>query len=128
VTRVNPAANVTTRQVEVLVSFDDASQQPNVAGLYAEGRVETRSTQTLALPNSVIVHEGDNSFAWKVHEGKLKKVALTLGERDARTGAFALQAGLAEGDQVLKFPNPTLKEGRTVQASAPVKTAVVAEK
>ena len=43
ITRVNPAANSTTRQVEVLVAFDDAKQQPNVAGLYAEGRIETRS-------------------------------------------------------------------------------------
>src|SRR5687767_369364 len=43
VTRVNPAANITTRQVEVLVSFDEGIQQPNVAGLYAEGHIETRS-------------------------------------------------------------------------------------
>ena len=44
VTRVNPAANATTRQVEVLVAFDDRKQQPAVAGLYAEGHIETRSS------------------------------------------------------------------------------------
>ena len=53
VTRVNPAANSTTRQVEVLVGFDDAKQQPNVAGLYAEGRVETRSTASARLPGRI---------------------------------------------------------------------------
>ena len=40
VRRVNPAANATTRQVEVLVDF--AGEAPaRLAGLYAEGRVET---------------------------------------------------------------------------------------
>jgi membrane fusion protein (multidrug efflux system) len=128
VQRVNPAANTTTRQVEVLVSFDDARQQPNVAGLYAEGRVETRSAATLALPTATVVREGDSAYAWLVKDGKLHKAPLTLGERDARTGAIALKAGLAEGDQVLRFPNATLKEDQPVTFDAGSKGAVVAEK
>jgi RND family efflux transporter MFP subunit len=128
VTRVNPSANATTRQVEVLVSFDDSKQQPNVAGLYAEGRVETQSTSTLALSTATVVREGDNSYAWVVKEGKLRKVALTLGERDARTGAYAIKSGLAEGDQVLRFPNVSLKENQVVNFDAGNKAAVVAEK
>ena len=128
VTRVNPAANVTTRQVEVLVSFDDAKQQPNVAGLYAEGRVETRSSSSLTVPGASVVREGDSAYAWRVNSGKLQKVALTLGERDARTGAFALKAGLATGDKVLRFPNITLKDGQDVQIGAVAKPALVVEK
>jgi membrane fusion protein, multidrug efflux system len=128
VTRVNPTANITTRQVEVLVSFDDAKQQPNVAGLYAEGRVETRSTTALALSTATVVREGDSAFAWRVKEGKLQKVALTLGDRDPRTGAYAIKAGLAEGDQVLRFPNVSLKDNQAVSFDAGNKAAVVAEK
>ena len=128
VTRVNPAANTTTRQVEVLVSFDDAKQQPNVAGLYAEGRVETQSTSALALSTATVVREGDNSYAWVVKEGKLHKVALTLGDRDQRTGSFAIKSGLNEGDQVLRFPNVSLKENQAVTFDAGNKGAVVAEK
>jgi RND family efflux transporter MFP subunit len=128
VTRVNPAANITTRQVEVLVSFDDAKQQPNVAGLYAEGRVETQSTNALSVPGNSITREGDNTYAWRVHDGKLHKVALVLGDRDPRTGAFALKSGLAEGDRVVRFPNATLKEGQVVNIDAPAKPTVVAEK
>jgi RND family efflux transporter MFP subunit len=127
VTRVNPSANVTTRQVEVLVSFDDARQQPNVAGLYAEGRVETRSTSALALSTATVVREGDSAYAWRVKDGKLQKVALTLGDRDPRTGNYAIKAGLAEGDQVLRFPNVSLKENQAVSFEAR-KAAVVAEK
>jgi membrane fusion protein (multidrug efflux system) len=128
ITRVNPAANITTRQVEVLVSFDTASKQPNVAGLYAEGHVETRSSAAMSLPSASIVREGDSAFAWRVKGDKLQKVALTLGDRDARTGAFALRGGLAEGDKVLRFPNATLKDGQTVHTGSGAVTAVVAEK
>lgn len=119
VTRVNPAVNVTTRQVEVLVSFDDASPQPNVAGLYAEGRIETKNHSAIALPVASIVREGDNAFAWQVADGKVKKVPLTLGARDARTGAFTVQAGLNEGDAVLRYPNSTLKDGQAVRTESP---------
>jgi RND family efflux transporter MFP subunit len=128
ITRVNPAANVTTRQVEVLVAFDDRTQQPDVAGLYAEGRIETRSAAVLALPAAAVVREGDNAFAWKVKGDKLQKVALKLGDRDARSGAWALRAGLSEGDTVLRFPNATLKDGQEVRSAADEKPAVVAEK
>ncbi|HUQ09058.1 MAG TPA: efflux RND transporter periplasmic adaptor subunit [Steroidobacteraceae bacterium] len=128
VTRVNPAANITTRQVEVLVSFDDAKQQPNVAGLYAEGRVETRSTNTLALGTATVVREGDSSYAWVVKEGKLHKAPLKLGDRDPRSGAYAIVSGLNEGDQVLRFPNVSLKENQAVTFDAGSKAAVVAEK
>ncbi len=128
VTRVNPSANTTTRQVEVLVSFDDAKQQPNVAGLYAEGRIETHSTASLTLPSASVVREGDSAFAWRVKDEKLQRVALKLGERDPRTGAFTLQSGLAEGDQVLRFPNSTLKDGQAVITGAEHPPAVVAEK
>jgi RND family efflux transporter MFP subunit len=128
ITRVNPAASITTRQVEVLVKFDDAKQQPNVAGLYAEGRVETQSSAALSLPGASIVREGDNAYAWRVNGAKLSKVALTLGERDARTGAFAVRGGLADGDKVLRFPNATLKDGQPVQAGGGAAPAVVAEK
>jgi membrane fusion protein (multidrug efflux system) len=125
VTRVNPAANSTTRQVEVLVRFDEASQQPNVAGLYAEGRFETKRQAALALPTASIVREGDQAFAWRVKDGKVNKVPLTLGARDVRTGSFTVQSGLTAGDTVLRYPSSTLKDGQTVQ-TGPEAAAVAA--
>jgi len=128
VARVNPAANVTTRQVEVLVTFDELKKQPNVAGLYAEGHIETRSSAALSLPGASIVNEGDSAFAWRVKDAKLQKVTLVLGDRDARTGAFAVRGGLVEGDKVLRFPNATLKDGQVVQTGSGAKPAMVVEK
>lgn len=118
VTRVNPAANATTRQVEVLVAFNDPKQKPSVAGLYAEGRVETRNTASLTLPTASVVREGDNSFAWRIKNGTVQKVKLDLGVRDPRTGLYAVKEGLAEGDTVLRYPGSTLKDGQPAQLAA----------
>lgn len=128
IARVNPAVNATTRQIEVLVNFADHKQQPNVAGLYAEGRVETRTTASLSLPSAALVREGDKAYAWRVKEAKLQKTTLTLGDRDVRTGAYTVKSGLAEGDAILRFPTSTLKDGQAVKTDSGAKPAVVAEK
>jgi hypothetical protein len=50
----------------------------------------------------------------------LQKVALNLGERDARSGAYALQSGLSEGDKILRFRTARLKmDRRSVPAPTP---------
>ena len=110
-------SNATTRQVEVLVDFT-GDKQPRLAGLYAEGHVEISSAETLTLPATALVREGDKSLAWRVKDGKIRKVTLALGDRDPRTGDFALKDGLAPGDQVIRHPNALLKDGQPVQAAA----------
>ena len=129
VTRVNPAANAVTRQVEVLVRFDDPKQQPGVTGLYAEGRVETRSATTLTVPAASVVHEGDSAFAWRVRNGTVQKLELDLGVRDARTGQYVVNSGLAAGDSVLRHPGSSLKDGQPARlAGSPETTTVTAER
>jgi RND family efflux transporter MFP subunit len=123
VRRVNPAANPTTRQVEVLVDFVGRNQ-PKLAGLYAEGRLETQTATSLTLPATAIVRDGDKAMAWKVNGEKLQRVALSLAERDVRTGDYVVKGGLAEGDQVIKYPNAMLKEGQPVQASVAPKSSM----
>jgi membrane fusion protein (multidrug efflux system) len=123
VRRVNPAANPTTRQVEVLVDFV-GEKQPRLAGLYAEGRLETQSRVGLTVPASAIVRDGDKVSAYRVKDGKLQKVALAVGERDPRTGDYVVNAGLAEGDQVIRYPTTALKEGQGVQAAASAKSSM----
>jgi hypothetical protein len=65
------------------------------------------------------VRDGDKSFVWVVKDSRVRKVAITLGERDARSGEFVLEAGLAEGDQVLRYPGALLRDGQAVQAGTP---------
>ena len=112
--RVNPAANATTRQVEVLVDFVD-KKQPKLAGLYAEGRIETESTTSLTVPATALVRDGDKASAWRLKENKLQKVALNIGDRDPRSGDYALRGGLAEGDLVIRYPSAALKDGQKAE-------------
>lgn len=116
VKRVDPAANPTTRQVEVLVGFAD-STQPRVSGLYAEGRIEAGSSPMVMIPDAALVRSGDKTYAWRIQNDKLSKTDLTIGERDPRRGDFAVLNGLADGDQVVRNPISTLKDGQKVLAA-----------
>ncbi len=98
--------------------FEDAKQQPSVSGLYAEGRVETRRTAALTLPPTAVVREGDAAYAWRVRDRALEKVSLAVSDRDPRSGEFVLKGGVAEGDQVLKYPTTTLQNGQAVEMAA----------
>lgn len=115
---VSPTANPATRQVEVLV--DIAGEAPaRLAGLYAEGRVEASSAMALVIPASALVREGDKAWAWRVDGNALRKVALTVGDRDPRRGDYVVLGGLADGDRLLRHPVATLKDGQLVQATTP---------
>jgi RND family efflux transporter MFP subunit len=117
VKRIDPAANDVTRQVEVLVGFSSGNQ-PRVAGLYAEGRVDAEVSDALTLPEAAIVKAGDKSYAWKVKGNALARTDLKVGARDQRTGDFEIKGGLATGDAVLRHPNASLKDGQKVEMAA----------
>ncbi|MBR7800677.1 efflux RND transporter periplasmic adaptor subunit [Undibacterium fentianense] len=114
VTRLDPAANDVTRQVEVLVAFAD-SKQPRVSGLYAEGNIESETVSALMLPEAAIVKSGDKSFAWRVQGKTLNKVELALGSRDVRTGNYEVRRGVVAGDVIMRNPNSSLKDGQLVE-------------
>lgn len=126
VRRVNPAANATTRQVEVLVDFA-GQQQPKLAGLYAEGRIETASSTSLTIPATALVRDGDKTSVWRLRGNALQKTGINIGERDPRSGDYALRSGLAEGDKLIRYPSATLKDGQKVAMApaSPAKAAIV---
>ncbi|HEY1150447.1 MAG TPA: efflux RND transporter periplasmic adaptor subunit [Pseudoduganella sp.] len=118
VKRVDPAANPVTRQVEVLVDFT-GNNQPRVAGLFAEGRIEAETSSVLMVPESALIKQGDNTYAWKIKNSALQKVNLGIGQRDARSGNWAVQTGLAVGDQVLRAPGSGFRDGQKVELQTP---------
>lgn len=126
VKRINPLANASTRQVEVLVDFA-AGQQPRLAGLYAEGQIEAASTTGLMVPALALAREGDKVYAWRFKDGAVQKLSLVLGERNPRLGDFAVRSGLSDGDQLIRNPTSMLKDGQkaelTTTAAAPAAAA-----
>ncbi|MDY0747493.1 efflux RND transporter periplasmic adaptor subunit [Paucibacter sp. R3-3] len=119
VRRIDASANPTTRQVAVLVDFV-GEKAPTVAGLYAEGRVQTQSISALMLAEAAIQREGDKAFAWVLGgDGKLAKVALKLGQRDDRLAQYQVLEGLKAGDRILRRPGSSLSDGRHFEMSKP---------
>jgi RND family efflux transporter MFP subunit len=116
--RVDPAANSVTRQVEVLVEFTDKAR-PGVAGLFAEGRIEAATTAALMIPESALVKQGDDTFAWKIKDKALVKARLGIGARDARSGNWQVENGLASGDMVLRAPSSAFRDGQKVEMQQP---------
>ncbi|HEX6017897.1 MAG TPA: efflux RND transporter periplasmic adaptor subunit [Burkholderiaceae bacterium] len=123
--RIDASANATTRQVEVVVAFS-GGELPQVAGLYAEGRIETGTTQVLMVPEGAVVRNADATHVWRVQGAALKKVAVRLGERDARRGEYPVLAGLAAGDRILRAPSSMLVDGQKVEFAAAAGAAVTA--
>ncbi len=113
--RIDPTANVSTRQVEVIVNFADPAKAPRVAGLYAEGRVQANGAQALMLSDASIVRSDGKAAVWRVKDGRVGKVVVQLGERDERRGEYPLTSGLAEGDVILRKPGDALVEGQQVE-------------
>ena len=125
VTRVDPAANDVTRQVEVLVGFAD-SNQPKVSGLYAEGNIESTTVDALTLPEAAVVKAGDKSYAWRVEGNKLKKADLVLGKRDQRSGNYEIRQGLTAGDLVMRNPESNFKDDQDIELAVAKVAASVA--
>jgi RND family efflux transporter MFP subunit len=126
VKRIDASANDITRQVEVLVAL--TGEQPRVAGLYAEGRIDAETSNVLMLPESAMVKTGDKTYTWRVKGKLLSKVDVQTGMRDQRTGNIEIKSGLAAGDVVLRSPSSNLKDGQKVEfaAGAPVAAKTVA--
>ena len=125
VRHVDASADAVTRQVAVIVDFAPGTA-PKVAGLYAEGRISSDASTALVLPEGSIAREGDKAYVWRVAGGKLHKVPVTLGERDARRGEFVITSGIATGDQLLRTPGSALTDGQRVDLVKPVAGAASA--
>lgn len=122
VRRVDATANPVTRQVEVLVDFSAATTAPQVAGLFAEGRIDTGTQTALMLPEAALVRVGEDAWVWRLQGAQVRRVAVKLGERDSRRGEYPVLGGLAAGDRVLRSPGNTLVDGQAAkltEASSP---------
>jgi membrane fusion protein, multidrug efflux system len=125
VRRIDATADPTTRQVSVIVDFADPARAPRVAGLFAEGRVETGEAQALMVHDGSIVREGEQAFVWRIKGRVLAKTAVTLGARDARSGEVPVLEGLAAGDRILRHPGSNLVDGQAFDF-APVAASAAA--
>lgn len=125
VLRLDAMANAATRQVEVVVNFAEPRNAPRVAGLFAEGRIETGVSRALMLGESSIARSAEGAYVWRVNDKLLSKVSVQLGERDPRRGQYPVSSGLADGDRVLRNPGSALVHGQKVEFAKPPASGAV---
>jgi membrane fusion protein (multidrug efflux system) len=100
VQRIAPAADPATRQVPVVVTVPN-DQGTLVAGLFAEGRVESQVRRGLMVPASALDERGVTATVLRLRGGKAERVAVGTGLRDPDSERVEITSGLAAGDSVL---------------------------
>lgn len=118
ITRVNPTADPTTRQVKIVAAIPNAGNTL-VGGLFAEGRVSTESRTSPMLPLAAVDERGLRPSVVRLKNGKIEKVDVQLGIRDAAAETVEITAGLAAGDTVLLGAARGISPGTPVRVSAP---------
>lgn len=98
--RISPAADPATRQVPIFVTIPNAGGRL-IAGLYAEGRVETQVKRGLTVPGTALDLAAGSPTVTRVRDGKAERVSVTVGVRDKDSERVEILSGLADGDTVL---------------------------
>ena len=118
ITRINPSADPSTLQVKIVAAIPNAGNTL-VGGLFAEGRVatETKTAPTVSL--AAVDETGLRPSVVRLRNGKIEKVEVALGIRDAAAETVEITSGLAPGDTVLLGAARGISPGTPVKVSAP---------
>jgi len=112
--RINPTADPVTRQVSCFVTLPNTGGRL-IAGLFAEGRVESVTREGVVVPLSAIDETGMGPMVTRVRDEKAELVPVTLGARQAQTEEVEITAGLEAGDVVI------VGSARNVAAGTPIR-------
>jgi membrane fusion protein (multidrug efflux system) len=118
ITRVNPTADPTTRQVKILASIPNAGNTL-VGGLYAEGRVSSESHVAPTVPLTAVDERGLRPTVVRLKNGKIQKTEVALGLRDQAAETVEITSGIAAGDTVLLGAARGISPGTPVKVSTP---------
>ncbi|HET9635124.1 MAG TPA: efflux RND transporter periplasmic adaptor subunit [Gemmatimonadaceae bacterium] len=125
ITRVNPTADPTTRQVRIYVSIPNAGRTL-VGGLFASGRVSTATKNGLVVPASAVDVRGTQPVVTRVKGGKAEHVNVQIGLTDKSTETTEILAGLYAGDTLLLGAAQGITPGTPVKVTAPAITPTTA--
>ena len=100
VQRIAPAADPATRQVPVVVTIPN-DEGTLVAGLFAQGRVESQVRQGTMVPATAVDERSVTPTVLRLKGGRVERVNVALGLRDPDTERVEVTSGVAAGDTVL---------------------------
>jgi RND family efflux transporter MFP subunit len=124
--RISPATDAATGQVPIFASIPNSAGRL-VAGLYAEGRIVTKSATGLVLPTNAVNVAAEMPWVLRATGGRAERVAVELGLRDPRTERVQVVSGVNEGDIVLRGAAQGITPGAAVQVGSPAKRATATQ-
>ena len=118
ITRINPTADPTTRQVRIYVSIPNEGRAL-VGGLFANGRMSTATKMGLVVPQSAVDVRGSIPSVVRIKQGKAEKVPVKIGLTDKTSETIEVLSGLQAGDTLLMGAAMGITPGTPVRISAP---------
>lgn len=118
ITRINPTADPTTRQVRIYVSIPNEGRAL-VGGLFANGRMSTATKMGLVVPQSAVDVRGSIPSVMRVRQGKAEKVPVKIGLTDKTSETIEVLSGIQPGDTLLMGAAMGITPGTPVKISAP---------
>jgi len=117
VTRINPIADPTTRQVRIIVSLPNSSGTL-VGGLFADGHVASEVRNAPVVPLTAVNERGLKPYVMLLKNGVVQKAEVELGIRDAATETVEVRSGVQPGDTLLLGAAAGISEKTPVKVSA----------
>jgi membrane fusion protein, multidrug efflux system len=118
ITRINPTADPTTRQVRIYVSIPNEGRAL-VGGLFANGRMSTATKTGLVVPQSAVDVRGSIPSVMRVRQGKAEMVPVKIGLTDKTSETIEVLSGLQPGDTLLMGAAMGITPGTPIRISAP---------
>jgi RND family efflux transporter MFP subunit len=100
VDRLSPTADPVTRQVAIFVTLPNTGGRL-IAGLFAEGRVETATRTGIVVPLSAVDETGPVPTVTRIRDGTAERVAVELGLRETGRERVEVVTGIAAGDVLI---------------------------
>jgi RND family efflux transporter MFP subunit len=119
VSRINPSADPTTRQVRVYAEIPNTGNDL-VAGLYTQGRIESESRTGLTVPTGAIDRRMAKPAVLLVRDGKVARVDVEIGLVDDREQRVEIRNGVQPGDVVLLGASQEIQPGTPVRLAPSV--------
>lgn len=122
IARVNPAADPTTRQIEVFAELPNTSGAL-ATGLYAEGRVENLTRIGVVVPSAAVDRRMTTPAVSRIRNNRVEHVPVLLGIIDESTDRIEIRQGVQPGDILLVGAAQQLTPGTPVQLPAGAQVA-----
>ncbi len=114
VSAIAPAALAQTREVGILVSIPNPTGEL-LAGLFADGRVQSTSQKGVVVPLSAVATDGRAPSVRVVRNGQVVETEVILGVRDEVGERVEIQSGVQSGAVLLNGPAMSLPPGTSVR-------------